>query len=80
MIFFIGNFLVNAAFSVFQSPLIIAMETSSEASHAHITMMQYIGWSVGMSIVPLLSWALGNWFHIIMVTTLPCLVGLALYK
>lgn len=64
--------------SIFLSPLIIAMETSKEEDRAHIAMMQCIGWTFGMCIMPLVFWAVGDWVWFLMLTTLP--VGLfALY-
>lgn len=64
--------------SIFLSPLIIAMETSKEEDRAHIAMMQCIGWTLGMCIMPLVFWAVGDWVWFLMITTLP--VGLfALY-
>lgn len=64
--------------SIFLSPLIIAMETSKEDDRAHIAMMQCIGWTFGMCIMPMVFWAVGDWVWFLMITTLP--VGLfALY-
>ncbi|CRK88958.1 CLUMA_CG002518, isoform A [Clunio marinus] len=64
--------------SIFLSPLIIAMETSKEEDRAHIAMMQCIGWTLGMCIMPLTFWAVGDWVWFLMITTLP--IGLfALY-
>lgn len=60
--------------SIFLSPLIIAMETSKEEDRAHIAMMQCIGWTFGMCIMPLVFWAVGDWVWFLMITTLP--VGL----
>lgn len=60
--------------SIFLSPLIIAMETSKEDDRAHIAMMQCIGWTIGMCIMPLVFWAVGDWVWFLMITTLP--VGL----
>lgn len=64
--------------SIFLSPLIIAMETSKEEDRAHIAMMQCIGWTIGMCIMPIVFWVVGDWVWFLMITTLP--VGLfALY-
>ena len=57
--------------SIFLSPLIIAMETSKEEDRAHIAMMQWIGWTSGMCIMPLVFWAVGDWVWFLMITTLP---------
>lgn len=54
------------------------METSREEERAHIAMMQCIGWTMGISIMPMVFWALGDWTWFLMTTTLP--IGLfALY-
>lgn len=64
--------------SIFLSPLIIAMETSKEEDRAHIAMMQCIGWTMGISIMPMVFWVLRDWTWFLMATTLP--IGLfALY-
>lgn len=64
--------------SIFLCPLIIAMETSKEEDRALIAMMQWIGWTLGMCIMPLVFWAVGDWVWFLMMTTIP--VGLcALY-
>ena len=57
--------------SIFLSPLIIAMETSKEADRAYIAMMQCIGWTLGMCIMPLVFWIAGDWVWFLMLTTLP---------
>jgi MFS family permease len=57
--------------SIFMSPLVIAMETSKEEDRAHIAMMQCMGWSLGMCIMPLVFWAVGDWVWFLMLTTLP---------
>lgn len=65
--------------SIFLSPLIIAMETSKESDRAYIVMMQWIGWTGGMCIMPLVFWLVGDWVWFLMITTLP--VGLfAMYN
>lgn len=80
-IFFFANFLATmASTAVFQSPLIIAMEIAEEDSHAHIAMLQSIGWSLGMSFLPLICWWLGHYFQFMLVTTLPCLLFFLPYK
>lgn len=64
--------------SIFVCPLIIAMETSKDEDRAHIAMMQSIGWTTGLCIMPLVFWAVGDWVWFLVLTTVP--VGLfALY-
>ncbi|XP_026479557.1 carcinine transporter-like [Ctenocephalides felis] len=62
--------------SVFQSPLIIAMEISRSEDRAHIAMMQSIGWTSGMILMPLLMWATRDWFIFALVSTIPCTIFL----
>lgn len=56
---------------IFLSPLIIAMETSQEADRGKIAMFQCIGWTVGLSIMPLVFWVVRDWVWFLMLTTLP---------
>lgn len=64
--------------SVFLCPLIIAMETSKGEDRAHIAMMQSVGWTLGMCLMPMIFWVVGDWVWFLMITTLP--IGLfALY-
>lgn len=60
--------------SIFLSPLIIAMETSKEEDRAHIAMMQCIGWTLGMCIMPLVFWVVRDWVWFLMITTLPIIL------
>lgn len=39
---------------------------------AHIAMMQSIGWTSGMILMPLLMWATRDWFIFTLVSTIPC--------
>ncbi|XP_059620795.1 carcinine transporter isoform X2 [Phlebotomus argentipes] len=57
--------------SAFQSPLIIAMETSNDEARAHIAMMQCIGWTAGLCIMPMVFWWVRDWMWLIALTTLP---------
>ncbi|XP_070494612.1 carcinine transporter [Chironomus tepperi] len=64
--------------SIFLSPLIIAMETSKEEDRGKIAMLQCVGWTIGISIMPLVFWVVRDWVWFLMITTLP--IGLfALY-
>lgn len=64
--------------SIFLCPLIIAMETSKAEDRAYIAMMQCIGWTLGMCLMPLVFWLVRDWVWFLMFTTLP--IGLmALY-
>lgn len=56
---------------IFLSPLIIAMETSREGDRGKIAMFQCIGWTMGLSIMPLVFWLVRDWVIFLMLTTLP---------
>ncbi|XP_055678172.1 carcinine transporter-like [Lutzomyia longipalpis] len=60
-----------AANTAFQSPLIIAMETSNVEARAHIAMMQCVGWTAGLCIMPMVFWWVRDWVWLIALTTLP---------
>lgn len=60
--------------SIFLSPLIIAMETSKEEDRAKIAMLQCIGWTLGLSIMPFVFQFSRDWVWFLMLTTIP--VGL----
>lgn len=54
------------------------METSKEEDRAKIAMLQCVGWTLGISIMPLVFWVVRDWVWFLMITTLP--IGLfALY-
>lgn len=75
--------------SIFQAPLIIAMEISKRfvdfcymynlftkilifsERRGYISMMQCIGWTVGLCILPMVFWATRDWFWALMFTTIP---------
>ncbi|XP_049530124.1 beta-alanine transporter [Anopheles darlingi] len=62
------------AHSIFQAPLIIAMEISKSERRGHISMMQCFGWTTGMCILPMVFWATKDWFWALMVATLPIVI------
>ncbi|GLV42087.1 uncharacterized protein CBL_04954 [Carabus blaptoides fortunei] len=62
--------------AVFQAPVIIAMEICEESKRAHIAMMQCLGWTAAMCIMPFILWAYGHWFPFILTTTIPCILFL----
>lgn len=51
---------------IFLSPLIIAMETSREEDRGKIAMFQCIGWTMGLSIMPLVFWLVRDWVWFLM--------------
>uniref|UniRef100_A0AAG5CX02 Major facilitator superfamily (MFS) profile domain-containing protein n=1 Tax=Anopheles atroparvus TaxID=41427 RepID=A0AAG5CX02_ANOAO len=64
------------AHSIFQSPLIIAMEVSKSERRGHISMIQCIGWTIGMCTLPMVFWATKDWFWSLMIATLPIVIFL----
>ncbi|KAJ6635058.1 Carcinine transporter, partial [Pseudolycoriella hygida] len=56
---------------VYVSPLIIAMEVSGEEDHGKVALLQCIGWTAGMSLMPLVFWATRDWVWFLMLTSLP---------
>ncbi|KFB35810.1 AGAP004107-PA-like protein [Anopheles sinensis] len=65
-----------SAHAIFQSPLIIAMEISKSERRGHISMVQCIGWTSGLCILPMVFWATKDWFWALMIATLPILIFL----
>ncbi|XP_050069288.1 beta-alanine transporter [Anopheles maculipalpis] len=62
------------AHSIFQTPLIIAMEISKSERRGHISMMQCIGWTTGLCILPMVFWATKDWFWALLIVTMPIAV------
>ncbi|XP_049771793.1 carcinine transporter-like [Schistocerca cancellata] len=59
--------------AVFEAPLALSMEVSDSERRGHIAMMQLVGWSTGMCIVPLVAWACRDWVPFMLITSLPSL-------
>lgn len=60
---------------VFQSPLIIGMEVSSASQRALIAMLQCVGWTTGMCLMPMIAWATGGeWKLFMIITSIPCAI------
>ncbi|XP_067015468.2 organic cation/carnitine transporter 2 [Anabrus simplex] len=77
-VFLIVSFLGSASTSAsFQSPLAIGIEVSAHDKQAYLAMLQCLGWTLGICIMPLTAWASGNWVIFMLVTTLPA--GLFLF-
>uniref|UniRef100_A0A6M2DYH2 Putative synaptic vesicle transporter svop n=1 Tax=Xenopsylla cheopis TaxID=163159 RepID=A0A6M2DYH2_XENCH len=71
-LYMLGN-LISALtpMAMYQTVLIIGMEISSIDDNPHIAMLQGIGWTLGISILPLLYWWLQNWFYFVLISSLP---------
>ncbi|XP_023309184.2 carcinine transporter-like [Lucilia cuprina] len=66
--------------SVFQSPHVIGMEISRDEDRSLIAMYHNFGWSVGITMVPLLFWWLRDWESFMWISSVPALFFLLIYK
>ncbi|KAJ3650352.1 hypothetical protein Zmor_022045 [Zophobas morio] len=64
----IGNL---SALPLFQTPLVISVEISSDKDRASIPLLQCIGWTVGLCIAPMIFWAVGGWVPFLIITSVP---------
>ncbi|XP_026479554.1 solute carrier family 22 member 4-like [Ctenocephalides felis] len=56
---------------LFQTVMVIGMEISKSEDNSHIAMLQNVGWTVGICLMPLVMWWLRNWFYFVIATSLP---------
>jgi len=63
------------ALTLFQSPLVIAMEICKGEDRAHIAMLQCWGWTLGMILMPLIFWYVREWISFTLITTLPLIIA-----
>lgn len=47
---------------------------------AHIAMVQSLGWTVGMCLMPVILWITGDWVYFLLITSLPQLIFICFYK
>lgn len=81
VVFMIVSMLSSATLnSGFQSPLTISMETISVKMRATLISIQYLGWTIGICILPLIMWAVRRWDYFFLITTLPGLLIFIFYK
>lgn len=66
--------------SLFQSPVVVAMEISGEDERSSIAMYQSFGWFLGTTFMPFLYWWLRDWIPFMLVTTLPIVFVVFFYK
>lgn len=79
--FLVASFFGSAtSSSVFNGPLVVAMEISKSEHKARIAMFQNMGWSFGSCLMPLVMWYVGHWVPFILLTTLPCVLFLLPYR
>uniref|UniRef100_A0A336MX72 CSON006225 protein n=1 Tax=Culicoides sonorensis TaxID=179676 RepID=A0A336MX72_CULSO len=69
-----------SALTLFQSPLVIAMEICKGEHRAHIAMMQCYGWTAGMMVMPLIFWYVRDWIPFLIITSFPLLIGMMFPK
>jgi hypothetical protein len=56
------------------------MEISSSSQRALIAMLQFVGWTSGMCVMPMIAWAVGGeWKIFMIVTSVPCAVVFLAY-
>lgn len=66
--------------AAFQSPLVLGMEMSAADKRAHIAMLQCLGWTLGVCLMPMVAWATGDWVAFLIITSAPCAVFFLAYK
>ncbi|XP_069687232.1 carcinine transporter-like isoform X2 [Periplaneta americana] len=74
---FIGSLSQSAAF---QSPLVLGMEMSAENKRAQIAMLQCLGWTLGVCLMPMIAWVTGDWIAFIILTSAPCALFFFCYR
>lgn len=81
IVFLVANLVASLPIAVvFQSPLIIGMEISSTSQRALIAMLQFVGWTSGMCVMPMIAWATGGeWKLFMILTSVPCAVVFLAY-
>lgn len=68
----------NAA--TFQAPLAFSMEVSDADSKGFVMMLQCIGWTLGMVIMPLVAWLVRDWVPFMLITSIPLGLSIFLYR
>jgi len=53
---------------------------SAADKRAHIAMLQCLGWTIGVTLMPLVAWATRDWVTFIIITSAPCAVFFLAYK
>lgn len=56
------------------------MEMSAADKRAHIAMLQCLGWTVGVCLMPMVAWATGDWVTFLIITSAPCALFFLAYK
>jgi hypothetical protein len=53
---------------------------SAADQRAHIAMLQCLGWTLGVCLMPMVAWATRDWVAFILITSAPCAVFFSAYK
>ncbi|KAJ9573945.1 hypothetical protein L9F63_008687, partial [Diploptera punctata] len=73
----IGSVSQSAAF---QSPMVLGMEMSAADKRAEIAMLQCLGWTAGICLMPMVAWLTGDWVSFLVITSAPCAAFCFTYK
>jgi hypothetical protein len=64
---------MKVAFGPLDKDYVTGMEVSSVPQRSHITLLQCVGWTVGLCLTPLVAWAVGgHWQIFMLLTSVPC--------
>nr|CAD7269703.1 unnamed protein product [Timema shepardi] len=55
-------------------PVSPGMEISARDKSSHIAMLQCLGWTAGLCLMPMIAWATGNWMSFLLISSLPSVV------
>lgn len=56
------------------------MEVSDADSKGFVMMLQCIGWTLGMVIMPLVAWLVRDWVPFMLITSIPLGLSIFLYR
>lgn len=80
-LFFAVSLLASATnAATFQAPLVFSLEVSDEGNKAFVAMLQCVGWTIGMTFMPLIAWACGDWVPFMLITSAPLGFAVLLWK
>nr|CAD7424296.1 unnamed protein product [Timema monikensis] len=68
---FLGTVATN---SICVSTVAVGMEISARDKSSHIAMLQCLGWTAGLCLMPMIAWATGNWMSFLLISSLPSVV------
>ncbi|XP_063227631.1 solute carrier family 22 member 21-like isoform X2 [Bacillus rossius redtenbacheri] len=68
---FLGTVATN---SICVSCVAVGMEISARDQSSHIAILQCLGWTAGLCLMPMIAWATGDWKSFLLISSLPCSV------